>query len=158
MGFYKENCFWQLRRSGMNQNPERKSWESMRSRCLNKSNPSYARYGGSGITVCDRWADSFSNFLEDMGSRPPGTTLDRINNSLGYSKENCRWATSQEQSRNYKKKNRWVDVNGTPMVIQDATKAMSITAATLRKRLKSGLVKTSENPLMAKPSVEKPSA
>jgi hypothetical protein len=75
------------------------TWKAMRQRCLNPRNPSYPRYGGRGITICDRWL-SFENFLTDMGERPEGKSLDRINNDLGYSPNNCRWATNKEQSRN----------------------------------------------------------
>jgi hypothetical protein len=72
----------------------------MRERCISPNHASYSRYGGRGIKVCDRWIRSFPNFLEDMGDRPKGMSLDRINPDLGYSPENCRWATVKQQSTN----------------------------------------------------------
>lgn len=77
------------------------SWMSMKKRCLNDTHKSYKSYGGRGISICSRWENSFENFFEDMGVRPgKNYSLDRINNNLGYCKENCRWATKKEQSRN----------------------------------------------------------
>ena len=87
-----------------------KTWTGMKYRCLNPKNTSYHRYGGAGITVCERWM-SFENFLSDMGERPAGMSLDRIDNSKGYSPENCRWATNTEQQRN-KSNNHRVTYNG----------------------------------------------
>lgn len=80
--------------------PEYHSWRSMRSRCLNSNETEYKRYGGVGISVCQRW-DTFKNFLADMGTRPSGTTLDRFPDPNGnYEPGNCRWATFSEQRRN----------------------------------------------------------
>lgn len=76
------------------------SWDSMKQRCLRPSYHGYHRYGGRGITICDRWLNSFENFLDDMGERPEGKTLDRINVNGNYCKENCRWATPKEQQNN----------------------------------------------------------
>jgi hypothetical protein len=71
----------------------------MRKRCHNPNQDNYAYYGGRGITVCERW-DDFAAFLADMGERPPGMSLDRVNNDHGYSAANCRWATRTEQAHN----------------------------------------------------------
>ena len=75
------------------------SWHSMKSRCSNPNATSYEYYGGIGITVCDRW-DDFSSFLEDMGERPEGTSIDRIDPYGNYEPDNCRWATPTEQNNN----------------------------------------------------------
>lgn len=76
------------------------SWRNMRARCYDKKHPHYAIYGGRGIVVCERWLESFYFFLEDMGERPDERVLDRLDNALGYSKENCRWATHKESTAN----------------------------------------------------------
>lgn len=89
-----------LRTHGHNRSPTYSSWQSMKNRCLNPNEPSYARYGARGITVCDRWLE-FANFLADMGERPAGTSLDRWPNAAGnYEPGNCRWATPTEQALN----------------------------------------------------------
>ncbi len=75
------------------------TWENMIQRCTNFKAINYKNYGGRGIKVCKRWL-KFENFLEDMGERPLGKTIDRIDNNQGYHKMNCRWATVQEQNKN----------------------------------------------------------
>ena len=81
------------------------TWTNIRSRCLSKNNPSYVNYGGRGISICKEW-DDFSVFYKDMGDVPEGKSIDRIDNNKGYSANNCRWATAQQQAENkgmYKK-------------------------------------------------------
>jgi hypothetical protein len=84
------------------QTPTYKSWDSMKQRCLNSNAPNFHNYGGRGITITQRWLGKggFENFLADLGPRPDGRTLDRINNNGNYEPGNCRWATHSEQMKN----------------------------------------------------------
>lgn len=85
---------------GMRETPTYSSWINMKKRCFNKEHAAYPRYGGRGITVCERWKTSFMAFLSDLGERPEGTTLGRIDNNGDYEPGNCRWETKEEQSIN----------------------------------------------------------
>jgi len=79
--------------------PTYKTWEGMKQRCLNPNNPRFSSYGARGIGIDSKWF-SFAGFLEDMGERPVGLTLNRKDNNKGYSKDNCNWITAGEQQRN----------------------------------------------------------
>jgi hypothetical protein len=79
--------------------PTYRSWASMIQRCTNERRPNFPYYGGRGIKVCDRWRE-FAAFLEDMGERPDGMTLDRVNNDGDYEPANCRWTGKQQQALN----------------------------------------------------------
>lgn len=85
---------------GRSQSATYDSWRAMKERCYNKKNKRYESYGGKGIIVCDRWKNSFENFLEDMGERPEGMTLDRIDVNGNYEPNNCRWVDATTQAYN----------------------------------------------------------
>jgi hypothetical protein len=92
--------------------PEYRTWLNMIDRCYRPKNKSHARYGGRGITVCERWRNSYEDFLADMGRKPSSEhSIERIDNSKGYEPSNCRWATQKEQQRN-RRSNRLVTYNG----------------------------------------------
>lgn len=116
--------------------PTYRSWYAMKARCINPNNSRYASYGGRGITVCDTWM-SFTNFLSDMGERPEGHTLDRLDNSLGYSPSNCRWASSKQQAQN-KRNNTIISANGKSQCLQAWANELNVPPSTLGYRLKQG--------------------
>lgn len=82
------------------------TWRAMRGRCLDPKNGHFPNYGGRGVKICARWRASFEAFLADMGERPDGLTLDRINNDGNYEPDNCRWATPKEQAENSRPRRR----------------------------------------------------
>ena len=110
--------------------PEYGSYQGMKDRCYNKNSERYADYGGRGITVCDRWLESFDNFYADMGARSsPRHSLDRIDNNSDYEPNNCRWATNSEQTRNRRIfKNNTSGVVGVSWNKRDKRWAATITA------------------------------
>lgn len=117
----------------MTRTPTYRSWEAMRSRCRYQANIGFRNYGGRGIKVCDRW-ESFALFFEDMGARPPGMSLDRINPEDDYCPANCRWATSTEQNRN-RRNNRTFQFKGANRTIPEIAEMVGLKEATLRRRL-----------------------
>lgn len=86
--------------TGARDHPLYSAWCGMKERCANPNHTSYARYGGRGITVCDRWRNDFWAFVADMGDRPDGHSLDRVDNDGNYEPSNCRWASASEQNLN----------------------------------------------------------
>lgn len=93
---------------GLSYSREHNIWRGMKNRCNNQNSVDYKYYIARGIVVCERWNASFESFYKDMGASPSTKhSLDRIDNSLGYYKENCRWATNTEQAQNKRNSKRW---------------------------------------------------
>jgi hypothetical protein len=112
------------------------SWASMRQRCTNPDDAAYQDYGGRGITICSQW-DDFAVFLADMGPRPTGTSLDRRDNEKGYSPENCRWATKQEQVRN-RRTTLFYEYDGQKLPLQTWAEHFGVSYQTVWARYKVG--------------------
>lgn len=113
---------------------EYRVYTSMLTRCTNTNSRYYADYGGRGIGVCERWRHSFAAFLSDMGPRPAGLTLDRINNNGDYEPSNCRWATWIEQQRN-RRNNRRILFRGEALSIAEWAERTGICGSTISRRL-----------------------
>lgn len=121
-----------------NLTPEYRAWIAMRRRCYNTKTKDYPFYGGRGITVCDRWRDSFDNFLADVGSRPSDShTLDRIDSDGPYEPSNCRWDTRLTQSRN-RRNNVHITYQGETLCVGEWAKRVGLSTGTLFGRLKNG--------------------
>lgn len=120
-------------RHKMCETPTYSSWDSMMGRCTRPNDPTFGRYGGAGITVCSRWT-VFDNFFADMGERPAGTSLDRIDPSGNYEPENCRWASAKTQANN-RRNNRKVEYRGKPMTIREISDMTGAPYHLLRNRI-----------------------
>ena len=115
-----------------------KSWKSMKSRCYDKNDKDYPRWGGRGITVCDSWKNSFIEFYKDMGDRTNGHTIDRIDNNGNYELKNCRWAVPKVQSNNTRK-NYYIEYMGkTQTAKQWAEELKTVEYKTILYRLRNG--------------------
>lgn len=120
---------------GMSKSKEYQTWIRIKERCGKITHPDYYLYGARGIIVCDRWLNSFDNFLLDMGFRPEGkSSLDRIDNNGNYDPSNCRWADIYTQARN-KRCNIFYEFNGKNMCLSDWANKLGINPSSLRERL-----------------------
>lgn len=112
------------------------SWLAMRGRCLNPNNQNFRQYGGNGIGICAQWEDDFDRFYADMGDRPASHTLERIDGALGYTPENCRWATRAEQVKN-RAYTITVTHSGETKTLAEWAKSLSVPYYTLWNRIRS---------------------
>jgi hypothetical protein len=123
--------------SRVNMYRERKSWESMIARCHVPTHQDFANYGGRGITVCDRWRNSFEAFVQDMGMRPENTTLDRRDNAIGYNRDNCRWADKTTQANN-RRDNRRITIDGVTQTVAQWARIKGVRDSLIHARLYQG--------------------
>lgn len=119
---------------GFSGSSEYQTWKSMKARCCNLNDLNHKDYGARGITVCQRWRDSFMAFYEDMGPRPNGMTLERINNDGNYEPGNCKWVTWKKQLRNTRR-NRILEFNGKRQCLTELAEQFGICKYVLRSRL-----------------------
>jgi hypothetical protein len=119
--------------AGAELSPTYNSWRKMVERCNNPKDISYHNYGALGITVCDKWK-KFAGFLEDMGERPEGASLDRINSSGPYRLENCRWSSRKVQANN-KRTNRLITYNGETKTMSEWSEITGVKVGTIWRRL-----------------------
>lgn len=125
---------------GMHGTPEYSSWRAAKQRCHVETDKDFPRYGGRGIEMCAAWRNSFSAFLEHLGNRPEGTTLERIRTDGNYEPGNCKWATASEQARN-RRRSVYVDWNGARTHLCDVGAELGITYGAAFQRLKRGKLK-----------------
>lgn len=118
--------------SGKNRTKTYNSWAGMMDRCEWGGHPTYANYGAKGIRVCERW-HSYENFLADMGERPLKTSIDRIDNNLGYSPDNCRWATAHIQNLNRSVTVK-VKINNNPIIVYNLCNELGLSKKAVRAR------------------------
>lgn len=114
--------------------PEYRSWRAMRARCLSPGSTGFEKYGGRGITVCERWS-KFENFLADMGPRPHGRTLERIDNNGNYGPSNCRWATRKEQQANTSITH-LITIDNVTKCLSDWCRQYGLDPGTVRRRMR----------------------
>jgi hypothetical protein len=115
--------------------PTFNTWRCMRSRCYYVKDQDYNLYGGRGIKVCDEWREAFLNFLSDMGERPKGMMLDRIDPNGNYERSNCRWVTDKESGNNRRNTPR-VEYQGKIMTLMELAPILNVDFTTLHYRLK----------------------
>lgn len=117
---------------------EYQTWYRIKQRCYNPNEPRYAHYGGRGIKMCKRWFDSFEAFYQDMGNRPPGTSIDRFPNNDGdYEPGNCRWATPKQQANNMRV-NVWFTLGSKTMTQRQWEESMGFRSGAIKERLRRG--------------------
>lgn len=123
---------------GMTNSSEYSIWSAMKKRCFDVNNQDYKNYGGRGITVCDRWVNSFANFYADLGAKPDGYSLDRIDVNGNYEPSNCKWSSLEEQANNKTNSVKYT-LNGETLTITQWSKKSGLKVASLRKRLTQGM-------------------
>lgn len=134
----QENRRNSVKTHGMSGTPTYISWQAMIARCASPGASAYGRYGARGVSVCSQWADSFEQFLADVGVRPEGKTIDRIDNSKGYEPGNVKWSTLREQSKN-RRNVRLITAFGETLCVAEWQRKTGISRSAIRSRIDSGM-------------------
>jgi uncharacterized protein YggL (DUF469 family) len=118
-----------------NPHPLYQVWQGMKARCLNPNNPHYANYGGRNIKICNEWINNFTKFVQDMGERPVGYSIDRIDNNGDYTPNNCKWSTKKEQQRN-RRVTKHITIEGVSYLICEIAEKYGFKYDTIENRAK----------------------
>lgn len=124
-----------IKKHGMDGTPVYRTWVSMRNRCNNPNNSAYPKYGGRGIKVCEKWNNSFDSFYRDMGNRPKGMSIDRIDVNGNYEPNNCRWATCKEQQDN-RRNSVFVVIEGVKYTPSEYAELVKLTTSGANKKIR----------------------
>lgn len=146
-----------MTRHGNRYHPMWMRYKAMLDRCYKESNDQYRNYGARGITVCERWVNSFDDYVNDLGFPPSENhTIDRVDNNLGYSPENCRWATKKDQSVN-RRVTKIVTVGGVSMSLADWSKSLGLKKSAVYGRIRNGwdVVRAVTHPPIARGKYER---
>lgn len=142
---HKKKTMKETTQRALNRTPTYQCWLDMKGRCYNKNNQRYHTHGARGITVCEEWRKNYQSFLTDMGEKPDGKTLDRIDNNGNYTPTNCRWATPKEQANN-RSTCIYVEYNGKTQTIAQWAEELGLTFSSLIKRLRNWSLEDAMNP------------
>jgi hypothetical protein len=128
-----------MQKHGLSRHPLGSTWRKLVRRCTDATNPGWHNYGARGITVCPQWLGEggFKQFILDMGERPPGHTIERIDNDGPYRPDNCRWATNSEQQRNTRR-TLFIEHNGLRLCVTDWAKKTGLSRSAISERFKKG--------------------
>lgn len=124
------------KKHGLWNTPGYRHWRSVVQRCVDPNVDSWRYYGGKGVTVCDRWRE-YANFLADMGPKPPGMQIDRIDGSKGYEPGNCRWVTPTENIRN-RSNTRRLTARGETLTLTEWSERTGLGYTTIKERVRRG--------------------
>lgn len=131
-------CLQWIKKHDMSNAPLYNVWQQMKHRCLNQNHSEYGQYGGRGINVCAKWANSFEDFYKDMGEKPTlNHSIDRVDNDKGYCKGNCRWATKKQQIINRRNMTKFYHY-GLSLVACEWANVMEVPAGRINFRLRHG--------------------
>lgn len=135
---HKERASKASKTHGLTNSTEYRIWQAIKTRCLNPNSNQYKDYGGRNITISENWKDNFEQFLNDMGKRPSTKhTIDRINNNLGYYKENCKWSTYKQQNNNKRSNVKIINTKTNKIfnTLIEASKSINMNRMTLKNQL-----------------------